>query len=276
MLFWCVPGFVFISGWYGIRFSFGKMARLYGISFYCAALFVAFDAFFSGCSSGVWGRIYGIATGQWFLNAYAVLMCIAPMVNQAVEKATSRELLPLLFCVFIWSFSTTMPIVGRYVPQTSGLTAYSFLTLLGVYSAARFARKSYDANGRFKRIANDKRVMWAFLAVCLPLAAIGFNEYNSPFALLIAGCVFLMIKGCHMPRLAGRVCAWLGPSMFSVYLMHSHGHAWRYVKAFQDGVLAHGAPLVIGYLLTAFAVFAICVIADMPRRCFTMMFKRGR
>lgn len=48
MLSWCVPGFVFISGWYGISFSFVKVLKLYGISFYCAIMYVAFDTIISG------------------------------------------------------------------------------------------------------------------------------------------------------------------------------------------------------------------------------------
>ena len=31
MLLPCVVGFVFISGWYGVRFSFKKIVRLYGV-----------------------------------------------------------------------------------------------------------------------------------------------------------------------------------------------------------------------------------------------------
>ena len=48
MLSWCVPGFMFISGWFGMRFSFMKVAKLYGISLYCAAVFATFDAVVSG------------------------------------------------------------------------------------------------------------------------------------------------------------------------------------------------------------------------------------
>ena len=44
MLMWCVPGFMFISGWFGIKFSIGKALKLYGISLYCAVLYVAFDS----------------------------------------------------------------------------------------------------------------------------------------------------------------------------------------------------------------------------------------
>ena len=48
MLSWCVPGFMFISGWFGIKFSIGKVFKLYGISLYCAVMFVAFDGVVSG------------------------------------------------------------------------------------------------------------------------------------------------------------------------------------------------------------------------------------
>ncbi len=48
MLSWCVPGFMFISGWFGIRFSFVKVARLYVISLYCASVYAIFDGVVSG------------------------------------------------------------------------------------------------------------------------------------------------------------------------------------------------------------------------------------
>ena len=44
ILLWCVPGFMFISGWYGIQFSHRKVLKLYGISLYCATVFVVFDS----------------------------------------------------------------------------------------------------------------------------------------------------------------------------------------------------------------------------------------
>ena len=38
MLYWCVPGFVFISGWFGMRFSLKKIIRLYGLALYAALI----------------------------------------------------------------------------------------------------------------------------------------------------------------------------------------------------------------------------------------------
>ena len=35
---WCVPGFVFITGYYGCQFSFGRVARIYGVALWCLLL----------------------------------------------------------------------------------------------------------------------------------------------------------------------------------------------------------------------------------------------
>lgn len=35
----CVVGFVFISGWFGVKFSWWKLVKLYGIGLYCAMVF---------------------------------------------------------------------------------------------------------------------------------------------------------------------------------------------------------------------------------------------
>ena len=39
-LLWCVPAFAFISGWFGVRFSGGKLIKLYSNSLYCAVMLV--------------------------------------------------------------------------------------------------------------------------------------------------------------------------------------------------------------------------------------------
>ncbi len=51
-LLWCVPCFMFISGWFGIKFYLSKIFILYGTSFYCAIVFVIFDYLFKGSQGG--------------------------------------------------------------------------------------------------------------------------------------------------------------------------------------------------------------------------------
>ena len=280
MLQWCVPGFMFISGWYGIKFSIDKVFRLYGISLYCAAVFVVFDSVIhSFVGYLLWSdcllRVYKIAIGQWFLNAYVVVMCLAPIINLAIERMPIKELYPLVLLVFGWSFATTLPISG-FIPSSPGLTAYSSLTLLGVYIVARFSRRFYDEGGRFFEIVSNKMVMLLILAVSLIMAAIGLGDYNSPFAVAVASSVFFLLKNCNISTWVGNACVWIGPSMFSVYLVHSHGQAWGYLKAIEDMLLAHSLPLPMVYMLTAIVVFGVCLLADLPRCIMVKFIRRVR
>ena len=248
MLEWCVPGFVFISGWFGIKFSIGKALKLYGISFYCAVMYIAFDTVATG--AGIDGnciiRAWCIAKGQWFLNAYVIVMCLAPIVNLAIERMTIRDICPMLLCTFGWSFATTLPVVSKYVPNSAGLTAYSFLTLLGVYVVARYVRRQYDSNEHFKRHARNIKIILPMIGACLLFSAIGLGDYNSPFALIIAGCTLLLFRESRLPNSIGKVCAQLGPSMFSIYLLHSHGLAWRYLRSVQEFLIGKGVSLQHG------------------------------
>ena len=268
MLEWCVPGFMFISGWFGIKFSMGKALKLYGISFYCALMYVAFDVVVSGEGAGdsCVIRAYDIATGQWFLNAYVVVMCLSPMVNLAIEKMTMKHLYPLLLCVFGWSFATTLPVVGKFIPKSAGLSAYSFLTLLGVYVFGRVARREHDLASPLWKKVTSLRLMLPLCAVSLACAGIGLGDYNSPFAFCLAGCACVLFSRVKLPCALAKTCCFLGSSMFSVYLMHSHGRAWGYLKIVQDYLLGKGFPLVVAYLMTALIVFSLCVVADLPRR----------
>ena len=211
-------------------------------------------------------KIVNVASNQWFLNAYVVVMCFAPMVNVAVERMTIKHLYPIMLCAFGWSFATTLPVVYKYVPPTHGLTAYSFLTLLGVYTVARFARKCYENNPTFQSLIANRKLIALIVCVCLVCAAIGLNDYNSPFALVIAAGTFLLLLRMKMPTWLSRICMWLGPTMFSVYRMHSHGYAWKYLTAVEEYFLNVGVRLPFAYLLTAACVFCVCIMLDLPRR----------
>lgn len=279
LLSWCVTGFAFISGWFGIKFSVGKLIKLYGISAYCAAVYVGLDEIIQGGGVEVGAcilRIIKITKGQWFLNAYAVLMCLAPMVNAAVDMKTSQKILgPLLLCAFGWSFATTLPIIGEWVPKANGLTAYSFLTLLGAYATARVLHE-HGLPAKAAKTLENKWVLAGAILLCAVMCAIGFNDYNSPFALLMAALTFLAFQRWQAPSWLGTVGVWLAPSMFSVYLIHSHGYAWGYLKASEDWLMGYGLPIWGAWILMALAIFVLGVGLDMPRRMGAKLWKGKR
>ena len=117
----CVTAFAFISGYYGASFRPSKIVRLVGTGVICALI----------CGRGNISRAWGIYGGYWFLHAYVLMMCLAPLVDGAISrKGAIAVAMPLLVAVFVWGDLPALPFFSRLnIPVTPGLEAYSGLTL---------------------------------------------------------------------------------------------------------------------------------------------------
>jgi len=253
----CVEGFVFISGYFGIRLSFDKPLRLLGlVGLYAIALCVPFT---SNRSAYIW------ATHNWFVYGYLVLMLMSPALNAAFENRTRQEILrigvPILLAVYGWSYLCVVPWTKPYVPTNTGFAPLSFFTMIGIYAAARMFRL-LDLEHRFS-------VKWVLPALFISMAfvAVGFHHHNSLFSLVCAACVFVLVKKMSLSgRLSGLV-AFVAPSMFSVFLIHSTHAGHRFFVAAQDMLIGQfGVPVFAAYLIDAIVVFVGCVIVDLVRR----------
>lgn len=262
----CVVGFVFISGWFGIRFRWLKLLKLYGIGVYCA---LAYGVFSGG---GIVKAMNLLLHDCWFLHAYALMMCFAPIVNLAVDQVKkdgvrkiAEAFLPLLVVVWCWGFGLTLPIGKDMLPVTDGLDVYGGITLLGIYAAARLCREC--------SLFNCLRLKWVLwiIPVLWALTGIGLGDYNSPFAFALAACMFVVfgkaLRSVNGESWFGRVISFMSPSMFSVYLLHTHDFGFSLIKQVESilvntgGVNAH-----ISILLTALVMFVGAFLLDLPRR----------
>ena len=85
----CVPGFVFITGYFGVTFSWCKLAKLYAVGAYCALVGAITWASMQTSPVGVVGlyrRWFMDMNWFWFLHSYAVMLMVAPILNSAIEK----------------------------------------------------------------------------------------------------------------------------------------------------------------------------------------------
>ena len=119
-----------------------------------------------------------------------------------------------------------------------------------------------------------ERVKTWHLAVAIPLlwfaTGIGLGDYNSPFAFALACGMFVVVKRFFSrgdrEKVSGglrRTVEWLGPSMFSVYLMHTNEVGFPLLAKLDAAIGVVGAALV---------VFVGCVLLDLPRR---IIFRKG-
>ena len=255
----CVVGFVFISGWYGIRFSFAKLVRLYGLGLFAAILTGIVLKFPSGVGDVVTSVVWFLNC-FWFLHAYAVLMCLAPILNMPFENGVPESarrvvLVPTLVLVFGYCFVAVLPGVRDWLPLFAGCSTHGFLTLAGIYLASRWGRS----------LALDRLSVKHCAEIALLTAVpcgFGLGKFNSPFALLFAGALFLMFAKIRLPN---KICSgfvFLGRSMFTVYLLQI-GFVGLCIPPKIKMLCLSGYA---GAFLSALAVFLVCLALDLVRR----------
>ena len=96
----CVTGFCLISGYYGIKLRWKKFAYLWYVSLFCAITVTAIydwwwqDKPFFCLESLKMIRIRMFS--HWFLNDYAALMLLSPLLNKAIDTIERVDFLSVV------------------------------------------------------------------------------------------------------------------------------------------------------------------------------------
>ena len=276
---WHVDGFVAISGWFGIKFSWRKWIKLYGlILFYSIVDFLA------------WGR-WHIACG-WFGAAYLLLMFVAPFLEVGIQTLIAKPKREIGFYALLLAIAT----IVSWLPVSSllgrdfmgiGVSSHSFVCVVFVYIAARLfrlARMNWDP-GRI--------LIWAVFAyfgmmLLLGGAAILVNmfmgrtwdvlsfsygtQYNAPHVWILAIALINYVNELKVPWWIGNVCSFIAPSMFAVYIMHTNTYLFRNLITSCEECLMHkGVNGLVAIILTALSMFMLCVCVDLVRRFVVRM-----
>ena len=272
-----VDCFVFISGWYGIRFSWKKLLSLYSTALFCAVeCRIGMDLYGLGWGTVI-AAIKDIAGGYWFLHAYAALMCIAPLIESAMgdgdKKVVLNRVSPFLLFVFAWGWLYTRLAIWEIpFPHVHGQESHSWVTLVGVYVVARLCR-IYEVDRRLS--------MWMCVVGALLFSAVAglhyglLGGYNSIAAIAMTTCLFCMFKKIPMEvSFVSRACSVVVPSLFAIYLIHQSPIGRMLVS--DVGGIRHKLllPDVIAGVAFATLVFVCSFVADIPRRLIVLGFRR--
>lgn len=270
----CVVGFVFITGWFGIR-SGGKSMKHILTSAICAVMSIGLKVVTSGwhgIGALVGDFLHSFVTGYWFLWSYVALMLLAPILNAALEgerKEVNARVIPLFVLIFGWAFLTHIPGVKSLVPNTSGVTALSCLMMAAVYLAARLIRlRGYDCYLHGWKF-------WSMVGISAIACTAGFSHYDSPFALIVAVGFFQLIRKLRLPEWLGRMILWIAPSMFAVYILHQTYRGFGFVgMGMRIGETMGISCAAIQTFVAAVIVFVSCVVLDGLRRGTGMLISR--
>lgn len=260
-------GFVFVSGWFGIRFSWRKAGKLLLTGVYCSVIICALWQIVGGGGLVLFLRRLPTCASYlktcWFLWAYLMLMALAPMVDPLVEtiKSTRRidAVVPLLLMVYVWSYAAKVPMLNEYVPQKDAVLSVPII-FLAIYLIGRICAVCEI----------EKRIHGWHFAVALPIlmavTALGLHHMNSIFAVLLSAMMFMLFKRVITLRNGGGV-SWITPSLFSVYLIHTNGAGFELIHRMEAWAFEeHKFWFYPTTFCVAMVLFLGCILLDMPRR----------
>ena len=200
---------------------------------------------------------------DWFLYGYIILMLFSPIINAAFDGknrlAVLRLGLPILIIVYAWSYLCVIPWTKPYVPAPYGFAPLSFLTMIGVYVAARMFR-ILDLELKFRT-----RWLVAILLISACLVVVGFHHHNSIASLCFTACLFVLVKRHATFLSASNIVRVVSPTMFAVYLIHSApaGH-WFRCLLFERLVVSN-TNVYLCWIASAAVVFIVSVAIEMVR-----------
>ena len=230
MLYWPTDAFVFISGYYGIRLTRGKVLRLLGYGLFASMVLGLCSKWAIGTSS--WRYSLG-----WFGNAYLAIMLVSPIVNAGLDqlKGSSRRNLDLAMLGYTGAILMNwIPLGDSFCLKVPGWLGHDFNTLLYVYVLGR-----YMALTGFLQTMGHKaallgflgmiviNLLWSVAAWTIPEGCflkgffVGTRNYDSPVTICTAMMIFLMFKSMK-PGTSGimKFFGYIAPSMFPIFLLH--------------------------------------------------------
>lgn len=280
---WHVDCFVAISGYYGIRLSGIKLLKLIGLLIFAYALSATFKYFVAPLLGMQESALN--ANGAWFLEAYILLMLVAPVINLAIEEMAKLNRKEILWLAFPFVVGLTY---ASY--RLSGCTDGGGVVLMTlIYVIARVFRVM---NVRISHRWMLTGVL-VFLIIAIALAGLkiylnrmgygvkgSLSQYNAPHVFLFAIAVAVYFAtSVRIRSMLGRVAAFLSPSMLSVYLLHdctSFGHLlYLYPQRILQNWFSADAGSLIIVLSAAFAYMA-CIVIDLVRRVCVNLIVRSR
>lgn len=190
--------FMFISGWYGIKFSKKKFCYFAYIGFSCYFISILIRAYF-GCPikiTSVFKHILPIASNNWwFLTSYIMVFLIAPFIDLSFKMLKTQNIKQIIYLL------TYIEVMGFFTLDPYG--GYSFFGLLYMYILARYLRTNQIVFSRNKIIPLYYASLLALWLACYWASGLKgenarlsfiFLGYSNPLIIIMAISIFYFVN----------------------------------------------------------------------------------
>lgn len=212
----------------------------------------------------------------WYGVTYLALMLVVPILNAGIEALVTsgrwRMALDALVILLCGDYLSRAVGLGFSV---NGFGSHTFATFLLVYCIVRIVRTAGIGMRRFEGLC--MLVFVAFEAIFVLFRMVGPNVncvaalgkwgfYNCPLVVAAAIGVVAVASRMRVPEWLARTAAFLGPSMFAVYLIHDASPVGKQLLLL--GPMAHwnaGTAFALWSFRSLQFVFRLICLCDVYR-----------
>lgn len=220
--------FIFISGYYGIKFRVKTiLSLLIQAITYSIGIDLVFDLFNgdSFSADSIWNGLLSVPEGQWwFITTYVFLYLLSPFLNLAKKHLTRFQFLYILGVLTVINFIVGFTLEASSLGVLNGYSLFSFICV-------------YFYGQAFNGYIDLKKGKWFYLAVYVICSLLIFTmfllslkhftvdlawtafSYNNPLVLISAISFFFFFK--HL-SISWKKISFFSSSVLAVYLVHEH------------------------------------------------------
>lgn len=278
-----VDTYVFISGYYGIKYKLDQLVKLYiQVIFYSLVIYLSFVYFSSEpfsyikfikyllpLLSGVW----------WYMSAYFVLYFLSPLLNAGIEQLDRKQFKTIVIALLISCCIS----IGLFDNKALGGTGYTFFPLITIYLLARYMRL-YDIKIKRSFILFLVSILSLFfISVCLMywnVSVFKLLTHVSPFVILASVCLFFTFNNINFNnKFINKIASY----SLAIYLIHKHPIVFSRIEfeLFQilpSNSLQENLSIILSLLVFSLIIAIVCICIEFLRvklfGCITKLYHR--
>lgn len=260
--------FVFISGYYGIKFKIKTLISFIAQAiFYSVATYLIYHVFISAetySTAELLHSFFPITYGKWwFLNAFLAVYILSPFINKGIDFLNIYQS-GIIVAILIY-LNSSYSIMGYSFYSGDG---HSFFTLLSIYIIARFCGKYIKEIHKATILYICTYMLTLLLVFILFMidytpTAIRLITYGCP--LIILGSVFFFYTFKKI-KIQNNIINKVAPLCFGVYLIHDTTDTRIFIKGFVKQINdAIENPLLMGLLLITLSIILFIICASIEK-----------
>lgn len=255
--------FIFISGYYGIKFKLKSLVSfIFQGIFYSVGAYIIYNLLLSPENFSLVDLVKRFLPLTyplwWFLNAFVGVYILSPFINKGIEALKAYQAGALILILLYLSCS--YPITGNNFYGGGG---YGLFTMLLIYIIARYCGKYIP----YIKRAIPIHICIYLLTFTLVMGGVLLGKedfawrlmsYNSPLVILGAVFFFYCFKKL---KLKSRIINKIAPLTFGVYLIHEtpdNRFILKNIIQQVNNAIDNPILMFIALIAVAIIVFLIC------------------